>query len=100
MCEKDYGSLMDGKSMKRLSMNKAVWTDGNVMLVADQKRLLELAFECIAEWCPRGVIGTFRLVLDYLAEYLSGWHMPFTVVYEAAKEYCGIHFESVLSKKG
>ena len=74
--------------MKTSLILEVVWDDHKVGLTKDQQRLLELAFECIAEWCPRGMIGSFRLVLDYLAEYLSDCHIPFTVVYEAAKGYC------------
>ena len=40
-----------------------------------------------------GVCGereNFRLILEFLSEQFSDCHIPFTAVYEAAKEYCGL----------
>lgn len=85
--------------MERLLMIKAVWNDGKATLTADQKKILDYAFEIAAELGICGERENFFLVLEFLSEHFSEWHMPFTVVYEAAKKYCGI-FESVFSKKG
>ena len=85
--------------MERLSMIKAAWNGGKATLTTEQKKLLGWAFEIAAELGIYGERENFFLVLDFLSEHFSEWHMPFTVVYEAAKEYCGI-FESVFSKKG
>lgn len=86
--------------MERLSMIKAAWNDGKATLTADQKKILDYAFEIAAELGIRGERKNFFLVLEFLQVHFSEWHMPFTVVYEVAKEYCGIDIESVFSKRG
>ena len=80
-------------------MIKAVWNGRKAALTADQKKILDYAFEIAAELGIRGERENFFLVLEFLQVHFSEWHMPFTVVYEAAKKYCGI-FESVFSKRG
>ena len=80
-------------------MIKAVWKGGKATLTEDQKKILGYAFEIAARLGICGKRENFFLVLEFLSEHFSEWHMPFTVVYEAAKEYCVI-FESVFSKKG
>ena len=84
--------------MERLLIIKAAWNGNKAVLTADQKKILGYAFEIAAELGIYGERENFFLVLEFLSEHFSGCHMPFTVVYEAAKEYCG--FESVFSKKG
>ena len=85
--------------MERLSVIKAAWKGGKATLTKDQKKILKYAFEIAAELGIYGKRENFFLVLEFLSEHFSEWHMPFTVVYKAAKEYCGI-FESVFSKRG
>ena len=55
---------------------------------ADQRKILDYAFEIVAELGINGERDNFCLVLEFLAEHFSDCHIPFTAVYEAAKEYC------------
>ena len=73
---------------------KSHWTGLNIPFrfskYPDQKKILDYAFEIAAELGIYGERDNFRLVLDFLAEHFSEWHMPFTAVFEATKEYCGL----------
>lgn len=71
-------------------MIKAAWNGKKATLTADQKKILDYFFEIAAELGIYGERDNFRLVLDFLAEHFSEWHMPFTAVFEATKEYCGL----------
>ena len=76
--------------MEKITMIRAPWNGGKATLSAEQKKLLDWSFEIAAELGIYGERDNFRLVLDFLSEHFSEWHMPFTAVYEAAKEYCGL----------
>ena len=76
--------------MEKITMIRAAWNGNKATLTAEQKKLLDWSFEIAAELGIYGDPSTFYLVLDFLSEHFSEWHIPFTVVYEAAKEYCGI----------
>lgn len=76
--------------MEKIIMIKAAWNDGKVTLTADQKKILDYSFEIAAELGIYGERDNFCLVLDFLSEHFSDYHIPFTAVYEAAKEYCGL----------
>lgn len=76
--------------MEKITMIKAAWNGKKATLTADQKKVLDYVFEIAAELGIYGERDNFRLVLDFLSEHFSEWHMPFTAVYEAAKEYCGL----------
>lgn len=74
--------------MEKITMIKAAWNDRKATLTADQKKFLDYAFEIAAELGIYGEQENFRLVLDFLSEHFSECHIPFTAVYEAAKEFC------------
>ncbi len=71
-------------------MIKAVWNGRKAALTADQKKILDYSFEIAAELGIYGERDNFCLVLDFLSEHFSDYHILFTAVYEAAKEYCGL----------
>lgn len=71
-------------------MIKAAWNGKKATLTADQKKALDYVFEIAAELGIYGERDNFRLVLEFLAEHFSDCHLPFTSVYEAAKEFCGL----------
>ena len=74
--------------MEKITTIKAAWKGGKATLTKDQKKILDYAFEIAAELGVYGEQENLRLVLDFLSEHFSEWHMPFTAVYEAAKKYC------------
>lgn len=76
--------------MEKIMMIKAVWNGRKAALTADQKKILDYAFEVAAELGVCGERENFRLILEFLSEQFSDCHIPFTAVYEAAKEYCGL----------
>lgn len=76
--------------MEKITTIKVAWNGKKAALTADQKKILDYAFEIAAELGIYGERDNFRLVLDFLAEHFSEWHMPFTAVFEATKEYCGL----------
>lgn len=76
--------------MEKITTIKVAWNGKKAALTAEQKKLLDWSFEIAAELGIYGERDNFRLVLDFLSEHFSEWHMPFTAVYEAAKEYCGL----------
>ena len=76
--------------MEKITMIKAAWNDRKATLTADQKKILDYAFEIAAELGIYGGQEYFFLLLDFLSEHFSECHIPFTAVYEAAKEYCGL----------
>lgn len=76
--------------MEKITMIKAAWNDKKATLTADQKKILDYAFEIAAELGIYGERDNFCLVLDFLAEHFSDCHIPFTAVFEATKEYCGL----------
>ena len=77
-------------SMEKVIMIKAAWKGKKATLTADQKKLLDYAFEIAAGLGIYGRRDNFRLVLGFLSEHFAECHIPFTAVYEAAKVYCGI----------
>lgn len=76
--------------MEKIMMIKAVWNGRKAALTAGQKKILDYAFEVAAELGVCGERENFRLILEFLSEQFSDCHIPFTAVYEAAKEYCGL----------
>lgn len=74
--------------MEKITMIKAAWNGKKATLTADQKKILDYFFEIAAELGIYGERDNFRLVLELLSEHFSECHMPFTAVYEAAKEFC------------
>lgn len=71
-------------------MIKVAWNGKKATLTADQKKILDYAFEIAAELGIYGERENFRLILEFLSAQFLNCHMPFTAVYEAAKEFCGL----------
>lgn len=76
--------------MEKITTIKVAWNGKKAALTADQKKILDYAFEIAAELGVCGERENFRLILEFLSEHFSDCHIPFTAVYEAAKEYCGL----------
>lgn len=76
--------------MEKITTIKAAWNGKKATLTTDQKKILDYAFEIAAELGIYGERENFRLILEFLSEQFSECHIPFTAVYEAAKEYCGL----------
>ena len=76
--------------MEKITTIKVAWNGKKAALTADQKKILDYAFEIAAELGIYGERDNFCLVLDFLAEHFSDCHIPFTAVFEATKEYCGL----------
>ena len=74
--------------MEKITTIKAAWNGKKATLTADQKKILDYAFEIAVELGIYGGQEYFLLLLDFLAEQFSDCHIPFTAVYEAAKEFC------------
>ncbi len=76
--------------MEKITTIKVAWNGKKAALTADQKKILDYAFEVAAELGVCGERENFRLILEFLSEQFSECHIPFTAVYEAAKKYCGL----------